>query len=113
MATFIELAGAKYPSEYNGNRILPVQGKSLAAAFKGRKPAGHEYLFNEHMNARYVRSREWKLVSLTRDTTWRLYRINEDETELNDLAARYPEVVKDLQARWRQWAVSNRVLPKK
>ncbi|MGN6510757.1 MAG: arylsulfatase [Chitinophaga sp.] len=113
MATFIELAGAKYPAEYNGNKILPVQGKSLAAAFKGRKPAGHEYLFNEHMNARYVRSREWKLVSLTRDTTWRLYRINEEETELNDLAARYPEVVKDLQARWRQWAMSNRVLPKK
>ncbi len=113
MATFTELAGAKYPSEYNGNRILPMQGKSLTAAFKGRKSAGHEYLFNEHMNARYVRSRDWKLVSLTRDTTWRLYRINEDGTELNDLAARYPEVVKDLQARWYQWARSNRVLPKK
>ncbi|MBO9152222.1 arylsulfatase [Chitinophaga sp. GCM10012297] len=113
MATFIELAGATYPAEYNGNKILPQQGRSLVTAFKGGKSGGHEYLFNEHFNARYARSREWKLVSLTKDTTWRLYRITEDETELNDLAAQYPEVVKDLQARWRQWAAENRVLPKR
>lgn len=113
MATFTELAGARYPAAYNGNKILPQQGISLVASFKGQPSGGHEYLFNEHFNARYARSREWKLVSLTKDTTWRLYRIGQDETELNDLAAQHPEVVKDLQSRWRQWALENRVLPKR
>jgi arylsulfatase len=112
MATFTELSGAAYPSSYKGNTILPMQGRSLAAALKGKKGKGHDYLFNEHMNGRYARSPEWKLVSLTRDSTWRLYRIHEDETELNDLAAKYPEVVEDLRSRWYQWARENRVLPK-
>lgn len=112
MATFLELSGAAYPSVYKGNRILPLQGSSLAPAFKGKRSAGHEYFFNEHFNARYVRSAEWKLVSLTRDSTWRLYRIQDDETELNDLAAKFPEVVKTLGAKWHQWALENRVLPK-
>lgn len=112
MATFTELSGAIYPASYKGNAILPMQGRSLVPALKGRKAEGHAYLFNEHMNARYARSQEWKLVSLTRDTTWRLYRIHEDETELNDLSAKYPEVAKDLRDRWHQWARDNRVLPK-
>ncbi|RPD37925.1 arylsulfatase [Chitinophaga barathri] len=112
MATFTELSGAVYPVTYKGNKILPMQGQSLVPAFKGKNGEGREYLFNEHMNGRYARSREWKLVSLSRDTSWRLYRIYDDETELNDLAAKYPGVVKDLETRWRQWALENRVLPK-
>ncbi|WP_222597303.1 hypothetical protein [Chitinophaga pinensis] len=50
-------------------------------------------LYNEHFNARYVREGDWKLVSLSGDSTWHLYKINQDETELNDLAAQHPEVV--------------------
>lgn len=69
-------------------------------------------LYNEHYNARYVRDREWKLVSLSGDTTWRLYRINQDETELNDLSARHPDIVSRLSGQWRQWAGTHQVFPK-
>jgi len=113
MATFIELAQARYPATYNGNTIKPMQGISFLPVLKGKPSKGHEYLFNEHYRARYARSKEWKLVSTAQDTLWRLYRINEDETELNDLSARYPAIVKDLNQRWRQWAIANHVLPKK
>jgi len=113
MATFIELAKAKYPDQYNGNVIKPMQGISFLPVLKGQKVKGHDYLFNEHYKARYARSKDWKLVSTTQDTTWRLYHISQDETELNDLAQKFPDKVKDLDLRWRQWATANHVLPKK
>lgn len=113
MATFIEIAKAKYPSVYKGKSIKPIQGLSLTSSFKGQENGGHEFLFNEHFKARYARSKQWKLVSLSNDTTWHLYKIKDDETELNDLAAKFPEKVKDLSERWHKWAIDNHALPKK
>ena len=112
MATFVELAGAKYPKVYNGNKIKPMQGLSFAPILSGKNARAHEYLFNEHFNARYVRSAEWKLVSLSSDTTWHLYHVQDDETEINDLAAQHPDKVKELSHKWKEWALQNHVLPK-
>ncbi|HKG06510.1 MAG TPA: arylsulfatase [Pedobacter sp.] len=113
MATFIELAGARYPVQYNGNTIKPAQGISLLPVLQNKAFKGHEYLFNEHFKARYARAKDWKLVSTAQDTIWKLYHISQDETELNDLALKFPDKVKDLDLRWRQWAKDNHVLPKK
>lgn len=112
MATFTELAQAKYPSAYNGNTIIPAQGISLAPVFKGKQRQGHQALFNEHYGARYVRTEEWKMVGRNKEN-WHLYRIQDDETELNDLSAQYPRKVQELDSLWNIWAKSNHVLPKK
>ncbi|MDF3076984.1 MAG: arylsulfatase [Sphingobacteriaceae bacterium] len=112
MATFIELAKAKYPSAYKGNNITPMQGLSLVPALKGAASKGHQALFNEHFGARYARVDNWKLVSTKADSTWHLYQIQDDQTEVNDLASKYPEKVKELNAKWRNWAVQNNVFPK-
>jgi arylsulfatase A-like enzyme len=112
MATFVELANTRYPTEYNGNKIVPMQGISLTPVFKGKKRLGHEALFNEHYGARYVRTEEWKMVARNKGN-WQLYRIQDDETELNDLSVRYPQKVKELDSLWNKWANSNNVLPKK
>ena len=112
MATFIEAAGAKYPTVYNGHQITPTEGISLLPALEGKAGAVHTNLFNEHFNARYIRDSEWKLVSLSGDTTWHLYKINQDETELNDLSIKYPEVVSKLANQWRIWANKTQVFPK-
>ncbi|GAA4335560.1 arylsulfatase [Mucilaginibacter gynuensis] len=111
MATFIEVAKAKYPTEYKGRKVLPSQSKSMVSSFKG-KAAEDEVLFNEHFRARYVRAKDWKMVSLSNDTTWRLYRINGDETEINDVAGKYPEKVSQLSSLWHTWAQNNKVYPK-
>lgn len=100
--TFMELGGAAYPETFKGHAI-PYTGVSLVTAFKNKKAPGHEVLYNEHYNARYIRSGEWKLVSYSNDTTWHLYRIAKDETELNDLSGQYPEMVKQLSEKWRRW----------
>ena len=111
MATFVELAGAKYPTVYNGNQIKPQQGISLVPAFSSKKVHGHKTLFNEHFGTRYVRSEGWKLVSRN-GAPWRLFRIEDDETELADLALKHPEIAAKLERLWQDWARENQVLPK-
>lgn len=111
MPTFLELAGAEYPASYKGNPILPYTGISLKPALEGKGDVDRT-LFNEHFGARFARNGEWKLVSLSGDTTWRLFRIREDESEMTDLAARHPEVVAQLSAQWRQWAETHQVFPR-
>lgn len=112
MPTFLEVANARYPQTYNGRQITPYTGVSLLPALEGKEGKAHDALYNEHFNARYVRDGEWKLVSLAGDTTWHLYKINQDETELNDLAAQHPDVVKKLSDQWRQWANTHQVFPR-
>lgn len=113
MTTFVELANAKYPEKYKGNSIKPMQGLSLVPALKGKVSNGHEILFNEHFNASFVRAGDWKMVNLSDDSTWHLYHIKSDKTELNDVAAQHPDKVKELTAKWQAWAKENHVLPKR
>ena len=40
MATFVELANAKYPTVYNGNTIKPTQGSTLLPAFSSKTAKG-------------------------------------------------------------------------
>ncbi|WP_285057157.1 arylsulfatase [Pedobacter ginsengisoli] len=112
MATFIDVAGVKYPREYNGNAITPLEGKSLAPLFAGNKAPGHVALFNEHEGSKYVRVQNWKLVVAGPNKKWQLYDLSRDYSELNDLAAQYPDKVKELSEMWNEWAVKHHVLPK-
>jgi arylsulfatase len=89
-----------------------MQGKSLIQSFNGKTSGEDEAIYNEHIGARYVRYKGWKLVSTASDTTWHLYRIDTDETELTDVAAENPEKVKELNAMWHAWANNNKVFPK-
>ncbi|MDQ3277998.1 MAG: arylsulfatase [Bacteroidota bacterium] len=111
MATVVELTGATYPRMYKGNAITPYQGSSLLTAFAAAGAKGHAVLFNEHFWGRYVRSGDWKLVSRNGEP-WQLFRIQEDETELNNLATKHPDVVQKMEKMWQEWAKENKVLPR-
>jgi len=112
MATFIDLAKTHYPKTFKGNDITPTSGISLVPTFKGKKNDGHEALFNEHFRSKYIREGEWKLVEGSKDSSWHLYKIKEDRTEIHDLARQYPEIVKRLSERWKEWANTHQVFPK-
>ncbi|WP_039865979.1 sulfatase-like hydrolase/transferase [Pedobacter sp. BAL39] len=113
MATFTELAKASYPKEYKGNEITPMQGVSFASTLKNKKGPVHDALFNEHFGARSVRYQGWKLVATAKErNNWHLYHIEEDQSEINDLAAQYPEKVKTMNDLWQQWAETHKVFPK-
>ena len=54
-------------------------------------------LFFEHQGNRAVRAGRLKLVAFD-DEPWELYDFNVDRTELDDLAAKHPDRVKELDA---------------
>ncbi|MBC7966865.1 MAG: sulfatase-like hydrolase/transferase, partial [Fuerstia sp.] len=110
MATCVDIAGAKYPAELNGNKILPLEGKSLVSAFAGQ-PIEREFLAWEHEGNRAIREGKWKLVSVGA-APWELYDMDADRVEMNDLAASQPERVNDMSAKWEAWAKRTNVFPR-
>jgi arylsulfatase len=109
MPTCLEVAGAEYPSEFQGNNIIPVEGKSLLPVF-ANEDSGHEVLLWEHEGNRAVRKGKWKLVS-EYPGGWELYNLEADRTELNDLAGENPEMVKELGYLYNEWAERCNVVP--
>ncbi len=103
MATCVDLAGAKYPAEFHGQAIQPMEGRSLAPAF-GNQPIQRDALYWEHEGNAAIRVGDWKLVRLGRNGPWELYNLKTDRTELHDLAAAEPARAADLTAKWEAWA---------
>ncbi len=110
MATCIEAGGAAYPTEHRGEKITPLEGRSLISALEG-KPIPREGLFWEHEGNRAVRSGPWKLVAKGPAGPWELYDLETDRTESHDLAAQKPDLARDLAARWEAWARRANVVP--
>lgn len=110
MATCVDLSGAAYPAEFHGEKIQPMEGISLRPALTGGRLARPQPLFWEHESNRAVREGDWKLVAKA-DQPWELYDLVADRTEMRDLAARYPDRVKGLAAKWEAWAARANVLP--
>jgi arylsulfatase len=110
MATCVDVAGAKYPTEFNGKQILPMEGKSLVPAF-ANKPIERDAIYWEHEGNAAVRVGDWKLVRKGRDGAWELYNLKADRTELRDLAAQHSNRAADLLAKWNAWANRTNVLP--
>lgn len=102
MATCLEVAEADYPEEYSGNSILPLEGASLVPIFDGSE-SDKEALYWEHEGNKAIRRGKWKLVTKY-PGPWELYDMEADRTELNDLSAMYPELVKELSGLYQDWA---------
>jgi arylsulfatase len=115
MATCVDVAGARYPAEFDGNPILPMEGVSLRPWLSRPDsppvPSSPRMLAWEHEGNRAVREGRWKLVSLAA-TPWELYDMDTDRLELNNLAAAQPERVKAMSAKWDKWAQRTHVLPR-
>jgi len=110
MATCVDVSGAKYPAEYKGHTILPMEGRSIVPAFTGGK-IGHDRICWEHEGNAAILEGDWKLVRLY-GYPWELYNLSKDRTELNDLATNEPARVKDLAEKWNAWAIRTGVFPK-
>lgn len=109
MPTFMEISGAKYPTEYNGNKTLPIEGTSLLPVLKGKKHQRERELGWFLYGSRAYRVGKWKLVWGVTAKKWELYDMEADRTEVNDLSAKYPEMVKNLSDRWQNWAERSEV----
>ncbi|HVK14916.1 MAG TPA: arylsulfatase [Gemmataceae bacterium] len=109
MATCADVSGAIYPAKLGDRAITPMEGKSLVPAFAD-KPVEREFLAWEHERNRAIRAGDWKLVAV-HGKPWELYDLSADRTELTDLAAKMPDRVTELAAKWDAWAKRTNVLP--
>jgi arylsulfatase len=110
MATCVDLAGAKYPTEFKGQSIQPMEGRSLVPAF-ANQPIQRDALFWEHEGNAAIRVGDWKLVRMGRNGPWELYNLKTDRTELHDVAATEPDRAAELAAKWEAWATRANVKP--
>jgi arylsulfatase len=110
MATCVDVSGAKYPTEFAGEKIKPMQGVSLQPALKGKSLKRAQPICWEHEGNRAIRDGKWKLVA-KENQPWELYEMEKDRSELHDLAAKNPRKVAELSATWDAWAARSDVLP--
>ncbi len=99
-------AAALAEVDYTGTLSLP--GRNLIDQINNG--SAERTLFFEHQGNRAMRQGKWKLVALD-DQPWELYDFSVDRTEMNDLAAKYPERVRAMNDAWEKWGAENQVTP--
>lgn len=84
------------------NNEAPQEGVSFLSTLQGedakRKPRSLWWLHEGH---RALRRGDWKLVAAEGEP-WELYDLSRDRTESHNLAAKHPELVKELAAEWEE-----------
>ncbi|MBS1829412.1 MAG: sulfatase-like hydrolase/transferase [Acidobacteria bacterium] len=111
--TFVKAAGGELPVErpFDGVDLLPYlrgekkdqphpvlcwQNRAWLGPRGAQRPGGNKY-------HRAIRKGRWKLVQLADRKDWELFDLQSDVGEQHDLAAEYPEIVRDLEAEFERW----------
>jgi len=110
MATCVDVGKVSYPTEYNGNQIIPMEGKSLIPVFDNDE-SDERMIFFEHLRNRAVRAGKWKLVAKGLEGPWELYDMENDRTEMNNLVKEGRDIAMELIEAWEKWAVRANVKP--
>ncbi|GAA4503849.1 arylsulfatase [Actinoallomurus oryzae] len=116
--TILELTGATAAGHRHGVGLKPLAGHGFARSLEDPDaPETHREQYYEMQGHRGYYRDGWEIVTrhvpLTPfgDHEWELYDLRADPTETRDLAARYPELVAGLAARWERAAWENQVFP--
>ena len=108
MPTCLELAGATYPTFYNGNSIKPLcnEARSFVPLLQDKNSWDDERtLYWEHERGKAVRKGNWRLTALA-NGGWQLFDLAHDLSETNNVAAEHPEKVREMKSLWNTWAKS-------
>ncbi|GAA4884109.1 arylsulfatase [Kitasatospora terrestris] len=113
LPTLLELAGVRRP-----DGVEELDGTSFAAVLRSADAdSTHREQYCEMTGNRSYYREGWKLVTLHRpgtpydDGEWALYDLRTDPTEIDDVAADHPEIVKELAGAWEDAAWRNGVFP--
>ncbi|MDX1363668.1 MAG: arylsulfatase [Arenibacter latericius] len=105
MATFIEISGATYPKNFNGEEITPLRGKSLLPVFKNPETKREDPLFWEWRNSQALRLNNWKIVRNAKNDIWELYDMENDPTEIYNLQEKHKDTVLTLNNIFADWVL--------
>jgi arylsulfatase len=124
--TIYEAAGITFPDVVDGVSQVPLEGSSLVYTFDNpNAPGTHTTQYFEMVGNRGIYKDGWwagarHLLPWKRDAwdtagigqhPWELYNLKEDFSQAHDLAASYPEKLKELQQLFDQEARRNNVYP--
>ena len=122
--TILEAAGLPEPKSVNGTPQTPIEGVSFLYTFADPKASdrhktqyfeifGNRGIYHDGWLAYTVHRAAWELKprhTLTEDK-WELYHVDEDFSAANDLAAKHPDKLKELQDLFLKEAIKNHALP--
>jgi arylsulfatase len=122
--TIYEITGIPSPREVKGITQDPIEGTSFAYSLNDADAAekhdlqyfemfGNRGIYHEGWLARTVHRAPWQYQApqTLQENVWELYNTLEDFSLANDLAAQYPDKLKELQALFMEEAEKYHVLP--
>jgi arylsulfatase len=98
--TVLELAGGRWPSQWEGTPVPAPSGRSLVPVLRKEATLSREYLWWSHEGNRALRAGDWKIVAAGKNAPWELYDLSADRGELRDLAVLRPEKARELADLW-------------
>jgi arylsulfatase A-like enzyme len=105
--TVLEAAGCE-TAPAQSESVPPRPGLSLLPAFKRSGTVKHDHLWWAHQGNRAIRRGSWKLSARSmpggKTGEWELYDLSVDRCEMNNLADKFPEKVKELAEIWQKTA---------
>ncbi len=99
LPTIMEITNSKFKKVQIDQPDPP--GRSLAASFDSDVIIQREHLWWSHENHNAIRVGDFKLVK-TSKSDWELFDLGADRAETNDLAAKMPDKVIELQRHWKK-----------
>jgi arylsulfatase A-like enzyme len=128
--TILEAAGVAQPEVVDGIKQSPIEGISFAYTFdkaNANAPSRHKTQYFEMMGQYMLYEDGWVLSTKVNRAPWeafgaanpdplnnqefQLYNVGADFTQSNDVAAKYPEKVKELRAKFESEARKYQVFP--
>lgn len=103
LPTVADVTGAPVPDTFPGREPSPLAGVSLRPLFDATPLAVRPPIHLLFGSDRGLREGDWKLVSFQSEP-WELYNLAEDRTELNNLAAKHPDILQRMVAQWHDMA---------
>jgi len=104
--TLLDVAGTSFRTKTDGVDLLPVAGRSIRASFTSSTAGSRGVQFFALRGNRAIRVGDWKAVAIHSYGTdfeqdrWALFNVAKDFSESEDLSARYPKKLKELQTIW-------------
>ena len=123
--TVLQAAGLPQPKVVNGLRQIPIEGTSLVYSFDDAKAkerhttqyfeiSGNRAIYHDGWLARTIHRAPWESKprrALTDTAAWELFDVRSDFSLANDLAAKNPKKVAQMQALFLKEAAKHHVLP--
>ncbi len=118
LPTVLEIVGVERPAARYGVPLVDVQGASFTSVLTDADAPSthHEHVVEMNGHRGFYRD-GWHAVTLHQgmtsfsDAEWELYHLDEDPTELHNLAATQPEKLRELADAWEAAAWENHIYP--